>query len=162
MNNLVYYIILLFLSIWEVWMVYYLIEEILFEKRSEEMKGKIIKWGNIIILGSLLMINRTLAFFSDCGYKGVSPVCVSSPASCHTCFPAWCWSLRFSLREKPLGASAVWLGTDGKCPFCPMMRRRYLAGIFVKVQPAASGSAGMWKGRNKDISVSGAGSVTLS
>lgn len=64
MNNLVYYIILLFLSIWEVWMVYYLIEEILFEKRSEEMKGKIIKWGNIIILGSLLMINRTLAFFS--------------------------------------------------------------------------------------------------
>lgn len=65
MNNLVYYIILLFLSIWEVWMVYYLIEEILFEKRSEEMKGKIIKWGNIIILGSLLMINRTLAFFRE-------------------------------------------------------------------------------------------------
>ena len=25
-------------------------------------------------------------------------------------------------------------GTKGKCPVCPMIRRRYLAGIFVKEQ----------------------------
>lgn len=80
---------------------------------------------------------------------------VSSPASCHTCFSARCWSLRFSLREKPLGASAVWLGTDGKCPFCPMMRRRSLAGIFVKVHPAATGSAEAWKGRIKTFPLPG-------
>ena len=43
-----------------------------------------------------------------------------------------------------------------ECVRCPMMRRRSLAGIFVKVHPAATGSAETWKGRNKDISVSGA------
>ena len=32
---------------------------------------------------------------------------------------------------------------------CPMMRRRSLAGIFVKVHPAATGSAETWKGRIK-------------
>ena len=46
-----------------------------------------------------------------------------------------------------------------ECVRCPMMRRRYLAGIFVKVQPAASGSAETWKGRSKDISVTVAGSL---
>ena len=62
------------------------------------------------------------------------PACTLSPASCHTCFTALCFSLRFSRREKPHGAPAARLGTDRMCPFCPMMHRRYLAGIFVKVQ----------------------------
>ena len=36
-----------------------------------------------------------------------------------------------------------------ECVRCPMMRRRYLAGIFVKVPPAASGSAETGKGSDK-------------
>ena len=82
------------------------------------------------------------------------PACTSSPASCHTCFMALCFSLRFSHREKPHGAPAARLGTDRMCPFCPMMRRRYLAGIFVKVLSGASG--GMTdRGKGKAFRIAG-------
>ena len=36
-------------------------------------------------------------------------------------------------REKYLGAPAVRLDTDSNVSVCPMMHRRYLAGIFFKV-----------------------------
>lgn len=64
MNGIVYYSSLLFLGIWEVWMAYYWMESILFIKDRKTNKYIIIKRINILVLGSLLTINRTIVFFS--------------------------------------------------------------------------------------------------
>lgn len=64
MSSIVYYISLLFLSVWEVWMAYYWMESILIAKDRQTSKYIIIKWINILVLGSLLTINRTIVFFS--------------------------------------------------------------------------------------------------
>lgn len=64
MSGIVYYSSLLFLGFWEVWMAYYWMESILFVKDRKTNKYKIIKWINILVLGNLLTINRSIVFFS--------------------------------------------------------------------------------------------------
>lgn len=51
-------------SIWEIWLVYQIVYITILEKEYLGKKEKIIIWGNIIVLGSLLAVNRSVAFFS--------------------------------------------------------------------------------------------------
>lgn len=51
MNGIVYNIIVLLLSIWEVWMAYYFIEGILFAREDVGNIYIIIKWGVIVGIG---------------------------------------------------------------------------------------------------------------
>lgn len=64
MSSSVYYIVLLFLGIWEVWMAYALQEEIFSLKNIKTKNYKITKWGNILGLGTVVAINRMIAFSS--------------------------------------------------------------------------------------------------
>lgn len=64
MNEIVYFFVLLFLGIWEVWLAYALVEEIFSLKNLKTKKYTIIKWGNIFVLGTLVAINRLIAFSS--------------------------------------------------------------------------------------------------
>lgn len=64
MSSSVFYIVLLFLGIWEVWMTYAVLEEIFSLKNIKTKKYIITKWGNILGLGILLAINRMIAFSS--------------------------------------------------------------------------------------------------
>ena len=60
----------------------------------------------------------------------------SSPASCHACFAAWCYSLCFSPTGKSChGAPAVRLGTGRMCPILPYAAPPLTcAAFFVKEQ----------------------------
>lgn len=78
MNGIVYNIIVLFLSIWEVWMAYYFIEGILFAREDVGNIYIIINWGVIVGIGSLLTINRSQAFFS----WGILLICVVLTSVC--------------------------------------------------------------------------------
>ena len=64
MNESVYFLVLLFLGIWEVWMAYALMEEIFSLKNLKTKKYTFTKWGNIFVLGTLVAINRLIAFSS--------------------------------------------------------------------------------------------------
>lgn len=64
MNEIVYFFVLLFLGIWEVWLAYALVEEIFSLKNLKTKKYTITKWGNIFVLGTLVAINRLIAFSS--------------------------------------------------------------------------------------------------
>jgi len=64
MSSIVYYISLLFLSIWEVWMAYAVLEEIFFSKSIKTKRYIITKWSNVFGLGILAAINRMIAFSS--------------------------------------------------------------------------------------------------
>ena len=64
MSGIVYFIALLVLSIWEVWMVYAVLEEIFYLKSIKTKWYIVVKWGNILTLGILMALNRMLAFSS--------------------------------------------------------------------------------------------------
>lgn len=64
MSGIAYNIIVLSLSIWEVWMAYYLIEGIFSSAKKGEKKYVIIKWGAIVGIGGMLAVNRSQAFSS--------------------------------------------------------------------------------------------------
>lgn len=51
-------------SIWEVWLVYQIVYITILEKEYLGKKEKIIIWGNVLVLGSLLAVNRSAVFFS--------------------------------------------------------------------------------------------------
>ena len=51
MNESVYFLVLLFLGIWEVWVAYALMEEIFSLKNLKTKKYTFTKWGNIFVLG---------------------------------------------------------------------------------------------------------------
>lgn len=64
--------------------------------------------------------------------------CASSPAGCYTRFAALVFFARLSLRKYPAGITS-WRARrvarrKRKVSDCPMTRRRYLAGVFVKEQ----------------------------
>lgn len=55
-----------FLLAWlEVWMCYRFIAAVIPDCEYSRRKNKVIMWGNLIILGSLMAINRNMLFFSD-------------------------------------------------------------------------------------------------
>ena len=64
MYDAVLRIIRLGISIGEVWLCYQLMYLIVLEKEYLRKKDKVIIWGNILILGCLLAINRNAVFFS--------------------------------------------------------------------------------------------------
>ncbi len=53
MNESVYFLVLLFLGIWEVWMAYALMEEIFSLKNLKTKKYTFTKWGNIFCAGDV-------------------------------------------------------------------------------------------------------------
>ena len=59
-------------------------------------------------------------------------------------------------REKPLGASAVWLGTDGKVSVLPYDAPPFSCGHFCQGTPSGHRVSGSMERKNKDISASGA------
>lgn len=64
MYDAVLRIIRLGISIGEVWLCYQLMYLIVLEKEYLRKRDKVIIWGNILILGCLLAINRNAVFFS--------------------------------------------------------------------------------------------------
>ncbi len=64
MNGIVYFIVMLVLAVWEVWMVYAVLEGIFSLESIKIKRYKVTKWGNIIGLGTLVAINRLIAFSS--------------------------------------------------------------------------------------------------
>lgn len=64
MYDAVLRIIRLGISIGEVWLCYQLMYLMILEKEYLRKKDKVIIWGNILILGCLLAINRNAVFFS--------------------------------------------------------------------------------------------------
>ena len=63
MYDAVLRIIRLGISIGEVWLCYQLMYLIVLEKEYLRKRDKVIIWGNILILGCLLAINRNAVFF---------------------------------------------------------------------------------------------------
>ena len=64
MYDAVLRIIRLGISIGEVWLCYQLMYLMILEKEYLRKKDKVIIWGNILILGYLLGVNRSASFFS--------------------------------------------------------------------------------------------------
>lgn len=64
MYDAVLRIIRLGISIGEVWLCYQLMYLMILEKEYLRKKDKVIIWGNILILGYLLEVNRSVSFFS--------------------------------------------------------------------------------------------------
>lgn len=56
-------IILILLSILEVWMCYQVLYRTVLEKNYLRKWQKILIWGNILVVGTLLGINRKIIFF---------------------------------------------------------------------------------------------------
>lgn len=52
------------ISIWEMWMCYEILYMTVLDKKYADKKETIIRWANIFVVGSLLGINRLIAFFS--------------------------------------------------------------------------------------------------
>lgn len=52
------------LSIWEIWICYQLLYTVILEKEYMSRSDKWISWGNIVVVGILLHINRVILFFS--------------------------------------------------------------------------------------------------
>lgn len=55
---------LILISVWEVWMMYYLLFQMILEKEYLRKIDKGVIWGSILIVGGLVGINRDLGFFS--------------------------------------------------------------------------------------------------
>lgn len=65
MNGMIYQALLILLSLWEVWMCYLFINTVMVIIEEQKWKQRIIKWGNIIALGTLLGVNRYETFCSS-------------------------------------------------------------------------------------------------
>lgn len=55
---------LILISIWEIWIMYYLLFQTILEKEYLRKIDKGVIWGSILIVGGLVGINRDLGFFS--------------------------------------------------------------------------------------------------
>lgn len=64
MNSITYFVVMFFFGIWEVSMAYSAVEEIFLLKGAKTKKYIIIKWGNIFALGTIVAMNRMIAFSS--------------------------------------------------------------------------------------------------
>lgn len=64
MERQIHVIVLILLSIFEVWMCYQVLYRTMLEKKYLRKWQKVLIWGNIIIVGILMGINRKLIFFS--------------------------------------------------------------------------------------------------
>lgn len=64
MERQIHVIVLILLSIFEVWMCYQVLYRTVLEKKYLRKWQKVLIWGNIIIVGILMGINRKLIFFS--------------------------------------------------------------------------------------------------
>lgn len=64
MERQIHVIVLILLSIFEVWMCYQVLYRTVLEKKYLRNWQKVLIWGNIIIVGILMGINRKLIFFS--------------------------------------------------------------------------------------------------
>lgn len=64
MNQIILSGIQITISIWEMWMCYEILYMTVLDKKYADKKETIIRWANIFVVGSLLGINRLIAFFS--------------------------------------------------------------------------------------------------
>lgn len=64
MNQIILSGIQITISIWEMWMCYEILYMTVLDKKYADKKETIIRWVNIFVVGSLLGINRLIAFFS--------------------------------------------------------------------------------------------------
>ena len=65
MNQIILSGIQITISIWEMWMCYEILYMTVLDKKYADKKETIIRWANIFVVGSLLGINRLIAFFSS-------------------------------------------------------------------------------------------------
>lgn len=65
MQRQIHVIILILLSICEVWMCYQVLYRTVLEKKDLRNWQKVLIWGNILVAGTLLGINRKFIFFSS-------------------------------------------------------------------------------------------------
>lgn len=63
MNQIILSGIQITISIWEMWMCYEILYMTVLDKKYADKKETIIRWVNIFVVGSLLGINRLIAFF---------------------------------------------------------------------------------------------------
>ena len=64
MGRQIHGIVLILLSICEVWMCYQVLYRTVLEKEHLRKWQKVLIWGNITVLGILMGINRKIIFFS--------------------------------------------------------------------------------------------------
>lgn len=65
MSQIILSVIQIAVSIWEMWMCYEVLYLTVLDKKYANKIENIIRWGNIIIVGSLLGVNRLFFFFSS-------------------------------------------------------------------------------------------------
>lgn len=65
MNQIILSGIQITISIWEMWMCYEILYMTVLDKKYADKKETIIRWANIFVVGSLLGINRLIAFFPE-------------------------------------------------------------------------------------------------
>ena len=65
MERQIHVIVLILLSIFEVWMCYQVLYRTVLEKKYLRNWKKVLIWGNILVSGTLLGINRKIIFFSS-------------------------------------------------------------------------------------------------
>ena len=64
MNQMILSIIQIALSVWEMVIFYQLLYETVLKKSEVGRAGRIIGWGNILVVGGLFGVNRLVGFFS--------------------------------------------------------------------------------------------------
>lgn len=65
MNQIIFSGIQIAIAIWEMWMCYEILYLTVLDKKYANDTEKVIRWSNIIVVGSLLGINRIVSFFSS-------------------------------------------------------------------------------------------------
>ena len=65
MERQIHVIVLILLSIFEVWMCYQVLYRTVLEKKYLRNWKKVLIWGNILGVGLLLGVNRSMFFFSS-------------------------------------------------------------------------------------------------
>ena len=65
MERQIHVIVLILLSIFEVWMCYQVLYRTALEKKCLRKWKQVLIWGNILVSGTLLGINRKIIFFSS-------------------------------------------------------------------------------------------------
>lgn len=79
------------------------------------------------------------------------PACMLSPASCHACITAWCWSLRF-LRRESIMAHPPPGSVQTECVRLPYAAPPLsCVAFFIKVQPCGLRGSGK-RGKGKAVS----------
>lgn len=67
-NEVICQWILIVLSLFEIWLYYQMLFDILLEKQYMKKSEKVLIWGSVFVEGGMLGINRKILFFSNTAF----------------------------------------------------------------------------------------------